>query len=184
MLKHEGVLVHSIIDKGDYPVRQSGMTSGEIITEMDGKLIVSVKDFSAVLIGKRPGDVLHIVSNRTAYDIALGAHPDNASVPYLGVFVADKTSIKESFKQKYGEASSSIIIWFMGLLFWLYAINLGIGFFNLLPMTICDGGRMFQLAMLKLFGKGKEHLAQQVWKKVGLIFIIVLFMILFKGCTG
>jgi len=184
MLQHEGVLVHGITTEGSYPVQTSGMAAGEVITEMNGKQIASIKDFSAVLAEKKPGDMMHVVSNRTTYDIALGAHPMNASAPYLGVFVADKTSVKESFKEKYGSFVPTAIIWFMGLLFWLYAINLGIGFFNLLPMTICDGGRMFQIAMLKLFGKGKEHLAYQVWKKVGIIFIVVLFMILFKGCTG
>lgn len=184
MLQREGVLVHGIVEDGNYPVQQSGMIKGEVITEMNGASIASVKDFSAVLTDKKPGDVLHIVTNKTAYDVALGTNPTNASAPYLGVFVADKTSIKESFKEKYGTFVPGAIIWVMGLLFWLYAINLGIGFFNLLPMTICDGGRMFQLAMLKLFGKGKEHVAQKVWKRVGVIFIVVLLMILFKGCTG
>lgn len=184
MLQREGVVVHGIIEEGSYPVQTSGMTKGEVITEMGGAPIVSVKDFSGVLADKKPGDTLHVVTNRTAYDIALGANPTNASAPYMGVFVADKTSIKESFKEKYGAFVPGAIIWFMGLLFWLYAINLGIGFFNLLPMTICDGGRMFQIAMLKVFGKGREEVAHQVWKKVGMVFIVVLLMILFKGCTG
>ena len=184
MLQRDGVLVHGIVEEGSYPIQQSGMVKGEVITEMDGASIASVKDFSGVLTDKKPGDVLHIVTNKTAYDVALGTHPTNASAPYLGVFVADKTSIKESFKETYGTFVPAAILWFLGLLFWLYAINLGIGFFNLLPMTICDGGRMFQIAMLKVFGKGKEHIAHLVWKRVGVIFIVVLLMILFKGCTG
>ncbi len=184
MLQHEGVLVHGIVQEGNYPVRESGLTPGEVITQMDGVPVARVKDFSAVLENKKPGETVRVVTNRTGYDIALGAHPTNASAPYLGVFVADKTAVRESFKEKYGSFIPAAVLWFMGLLFWLYAINLGIGFFNLLPMTICDGGRMFQIAMLKLFGKGREETAHQVWKKVGVIFIVVLLMILFKGCTG
>ena len=32
-------------------------------------------------------------------------------------------------------------------------LNFGIGLFNLVPVGPIDGGRMFQLAMYKLFGK-------------------------------
>jgi membrane-associated protease RseP (regulator of RpoE activity) len=184
VLDHTGVSVHGLVEEGNYPVQDSGLTKGEVITEMDGVEVLRVKDFSAVMEGKNPGDTLNIVTNKTAYDIELGVHPTNTSKPYLGVFVADKTEIKESFKAQYGAFVPAAIMWGMGLLFWLYLINLGIGFFNLLPIAICDGGRMFQIALLKIFGKKNEKLAHKIWGWVGIAFILVLVMIIFKSCTG
>ncbi len=184
VLDHTGVSVHGIVEDGVYPVQESGLTKGEIITEMDGQSVMRVKEFSAVMAEKKPGETINIVTNRTAYDIELGIHPTNSSAPYLGVFVADKTKIKESFKEQYGEFVPAAIMWSMGLLFWLYLINLGIGFFNLLPVAICDGGRMFQIALLKIFGKKNEALAHKIWGYVGIVFCLVLVMIIFKSCTG
>ena len=70
-----------------------------------------------------------------------------------------------------------IIIWLMGLLYWLYVLNLGIGLFNLAPMGPLDGGRMLLVALQQFL---EEKKAIKYWKNIGIFFLaLVLINILF-----
>jgi len=98
--------------------------------------------------------------------------------PYLGVFVMQKTKIKESFSSRYSKITADFILWFAGLFLWLYILNLGIGLFNLVPIPVCDGGRMLQIALMRFMSQEK---ADKIWKNVGVFFIALILINLVLG---
>jgi len=172
----DGTLITGLME-GEYPAQQAGMQENEIIKKIDNFETPYLINFSNILKDKKPGDVVVIETNRSTYNVTLGENPENKSKAYLGVFVQQSTRIKENFIKKYGKFTPLIIIWFMGLLYWLYVLNLGIGLFNLAPMGPLDGGRMLLVALKEFL---QEDKAIKWWKNIGIFFLaLVLINILF-----
>lgn len=153
------------------PAQQAGMQQGEIITGIDGLSIVTVDDFVAALNDKAVGTKVHVKTNVSSYSFALAAHPEKESKAFIGVSVTQKAAIKESVKAQYGEILPAVFTWFVGLLFFLYLLNLGIGLFNLIPLGPIDGGRMMLTTLEAWFDEEK---AKKIWGVVSVIFLLIL----------
>ena len=67
-------------------------------------------------------------------------------------------------------------IWFVGLLVWIYLLNLGIGLFNLLPLGPLDGGRMYLIALQRFM---KKERAYWIWKNTGRVILFIILANLF-----
>lgn len=179
MVEYNGVLVTGLISENNItmPAEIAGITENELIQEIDGTIITKTTDFTAILSNKSPGDQITLKTNVSNYDITLSKSPQNPEKAYLGVYVSQSKEIKESFKEKYGNVIPAIILWFIGLLYWLYLLNMGIGLFNLVPIGPVDGGRMLHLLLTKVF---KEKWGVKIWKFISWFFILaVLFNIIF-----
>jgi membrane-associated protease RseP (regulator of RpoE activity) len=177
MVEEDGVLITALIESEEFPAQEAGMQSNEIITGIDSINIINAEEFSKILDSKSPGDQITVTTNATTYNITLAPNPSDENKAYLGVYVRPHTKIKESFKETYGSLTPTIIIWFMGLLYWLYVLNLGIGLFNLAPMGPLDGGRMLLVALQKFMDEKK---ARKYWKNIGFFFLaLVLVNVLF-----
>ena len=172
VIDYDGVLITGLVKEYNtsFPAEIAGVTENELITQIDGTKITHITNFTSLLENKTPGDKLTLITNISAYDITLSESPEDKSKSYLGVYVKQSTKIKESFKEKYGNVLPSIILWFVGLLFWLYVLNLGIGLFNLVPIGPIDGGRMSHTILTKYFKK----VGIKIWKIIPLIFIILI----------
>jgi membrane-associated protease RseP (regulator of RpoE activity) len=153
------------------PAAIVGVTVGEIIKEVDTFNISSKQDLADILADKSPGDTITLVTNRSSYVIPLGKNPENAEKPYLGVYIDEEVIIKPSFEQKYGRIIPDVIIWFLGLFFWLFALNFGIGIFNLIPLGPVDGGRMLYTSLLQFFSKER---ATKIWKFVSMLSLFLI----------
>ena len=177
IIEADGVLVTGLIKDKPYPAEKAGMNANELIKSIDNIETKYLINFSTLFQDKKPGDIVTITTNRSTYNISLAENPENASKPYLGVYVQQHTKIKESFEKKYGKFLPLVIIWVIGLLYWLYVLNLGIGLFNLAPMGPLDGGRMLLVALQKFL---PEEKAVKYWKNIGFIFLgLVLINVLF-----
>jgi membrane-associated protease RseP (regulator of RpoE activity) len=165
MMTYNGVEVNSLIE--GYPAFNAGITEGEIINSIDGQKIILSSEFSSILSSKNPNDIVNIITNKGQYLITLVASPSDESKPYLGVYVSQSGDIKES----YGKIFPLVIMWVIGLLYWLYVLNLGIGLFNLVPLGPLDGGRMLLVVLEKYF---KKDLAKKMWKFVSLFFLVLI----------
>ena len=63
-----------------------------------------------------------------------------------------------------------------GLLGWMWILNLGIGFFNLVPLGPVDGGRMLKVGLERIL---KKEIAASIWKWTGITVLgIILFSLL------
>ena len=172
VIDYDGVLITDLVKEYNtsFPAETAGVTENELITKIDGTEITYITNFTSLLENKKPGDRITLVTNRSAYDILLVESPEDKEKAYLGVYVKQSTKIKESFKEKYGTFLPSVILWFIGLLFWLYVLNLGIGLFNLVPIGPVDGGRMAHTVLTKYFKK----IGIKIWKTISVIFIILI----------
>ncbi|MBW2975114.1 M50 family metallopeptidase [Candidatus Woesearchaeota archaeon] len=177
MVRPDGVLVTGVMEGKSYPAEQAGITANEVITGIDGIKVKEVDDFSGILETKKPGDIIRLETNRSTYDITLAEDPENESKAYLGIYILEKTKIKESFVERYGRFTPPVIIWFIGLFYWLHVLNLGIGLFNLAPIGPLDGGRMLLVALQQFLKKDK---AVKYWKTISIFFLaLILINILF-----
>ena len=173
---YDGVIVAGIINDS-LPAGTAGIKAGEIVTNIDGLNIMYLDNFSSILEKKNPGDTITLTTNENSYNVTLAADPGNASKSYLGVFVQQSSRIKESFVAAYGSFLPAAILWFMGLIFWLYLLNLGIGLFNLVPLGPIDGGRMLKAGLGRFFS---EKTSLRIWKFIsGLFLFLILANLLF-----
>ncbi len=171
-----GLRITTVEQNESYPAYHYGITEGEVITGLNGIEILDLTDFQSALSEAKPGDRIAITTDRTSYSVVLGSNPENADMPYLGIFVSQETKIKDSFKEKYGSGLASVILWIIGLFYWLYLLNIGIGLFNLLPLGPLDGGRMLYTVLLTRFNKKK---AMNIWKNVSVFFLLIVIINLF-----
>ena len=170
IIENTGVGITGLMDEGsNYPAEMGGMGIGEVITEVRDIEIASVNDFLGAMENASPGDTISITTTVKNYEIELGEHPENESIALLGVMVNQDTGIKESFVG--GKHLGSFILWFMGLIYWLFVLNLGIGLFNLAPLGPIDGGRMLLVTLEKYMSKKR---AATIWKNVSFVFLLLI----------
>ncbi len=162
-----------IIDvEKSYPLADAGATKNEIIEEVNGIKINNVNDFTNVVNKTRPNEVITVKTNKTLYNIVTVAHPKIKDRGYLGVIVGPASvNIKESIVNKYSKVLPTIFLWFAELLKWIFALSLGIGIVNLLPLGPVDGGRMFYTA-ISSWTKNEDR-SKRIW-----IFISYLSLVL------
>lgn len=168
----------NMTDGGKYPAEIAGVLPGDRIVGIGDGPIHTVADFTTLLKAKKPGDTISITTNRTMYTLALAANPDDAAKPYLGVFVQQDTERNAAVVAQYGRWPFPVFDAISGFCFWLYALSLGIGLFNLLPLGPIDGGRMLKTALRAFFSEAKANL---LWKWTGLFFLAVILLNLSLG---
>jgi len=161
----DGAKVTTMLD--DYPITESGLPLGALVTSINSKDVGSVKELKEVLATKAAGDVVTLGTDQGVYDVTLGKNPKDAAKGYLGVTIENKRTIIENIP-----ILGSIIIWVHDLFFWIYLINFGVGLFNLLPIGPVDGGRMLNTALKHSF---KDNIANHTYRAVSMFFFILVF---------
>ncbi|MFC1727941.1 site-2 protease family protein [Nanoarchaeota archaeon] len=154
---------------GSSPAEESGMISGEVINSLDGAEIENTFGLTKILINKSPGDQIKVGTEENEYFVTLGTAPQNKTIPYIGI----------SIKQSYSGVFSNVFMWVVGLFYWLYVLNIGIGLFNLLPLGPIDGGRMLKVALEKITKDEKK--AEKIWKRVSFFFLLVIIINILAG---
>ncbi len=170
MVEYNGVEITGFIE-GDYPAKKAGIEAGEIVKAIDGMKVSTLDEFSGILLDKSPGTRIRLKTDKGDYSIILAKNPEKEDSSYLGVYVQQDSQVKNSFKERYGNFIPAVITWIVGLFYWLWLLNLGIGLFNLVPIGPLDGGRMLQLALHNAFNKKK---ADKIWHYISMIFLIIV----------
>jgi len=182
----------SIIVYDNSPALKSELKG--VIVEVNGQKITNQKDLEKFLVGKKPGENISITTLQTnnnntekTYNITLAKHPQNSSQGYIGItflqaksngiisgFMNIVSSFKDSsvyYSQKW---DGDFPIFIYNLLWWVAVINLLVALFNMLPLSILDGGRFFYLGVLSVT-KSKKF-ANICFKFIS--YVIVLIFIL------
>lgn len=81
------------------------------------------------------------------------------------------------------EGYTEPVIFIQGLLFWMFVINLGVGAFNLLPISILDGGRMWAILFQKVSKKRWKGI-MKVISRITIIIVIFLMALSFSSLFG
>lgn len=169
----EGVQIMEL--KSGFPAEKSGLKLGDKITEINGVIITTPSSFQDILKEVKPGEEIVIKTESDEFRLTATKHPENPERGFLGVSVSSSSfSVKESVTNEYGKFLPSLLLWIVGLFYWLYLISIGIGLANLLPLGPVDGGRM-ALTGLSFFIK-KEKVAYKAWMIIT-SFTLILILI-------
>lgn len=155
------------------PAEQVNLTG--VIVGIDNFQIKNTDDLSAALTSAGPNKEIQvktkIVSENKiedkSYKLTTIAEPNSTSNKgFIGIArVGDAKIIKESLLPYSGP-----ILFFQGLFFFLFLINLGVGMANLLPIKPLDGGRMWETLLQKVSRKHhKKILSALGWLTLLLI---------------
>ncbi len=175
-LDFNGVNITSISNNS--VLKGTNISVGDSILRVDNKNITYVEDFVGSLQNKTIGQPVMIETARGNSSVELGEHPENKTKPYLGVTVEQVKDIKPGVRESIGSFIPNAVIWLLGLLYWLYLLNLGIGLFNLVPVGPIDGGRMVYTALLKKYRKDK---AMQITKWISITFLLIIVLNILAG---
>ena len=178
MIDYDGVLITGLTDEETTSAKIAGIKENEIIQYIDQTQITHISNFTEFLDSKNPGEIVHITTNASQYAVNLTKNPNDKEKAYLGVFVKQSTKIKPGFEQKYGKFTANGIIWIIGLLYWLYLLNIGIGLFNLVPLGPIDGGLMIKEVLKKWFNK---KTAKKIFSFISSAFLIMILISILHG---
>nr|MBC7245456.1 PDZ domain-containing protein [Chloroflexota bacterium] len=87
-LTANGALVTKVVDGS--PADQAGIHVGDVIIAVDGKRVEGENTLGQIIRSYRPGDGIEITlwrgGRERSVKVKLGTHPDEADLPYLGVY--------------------------------------------------------------------------------------------------
>lgn len=159
-LKNSGIIVASVNESG--PAYEAGVMEGDII-KINGASTIG--EFIEMQIEIRPNQTVSIETGGKTINIVTEKHPLNESIGYMGIGLKPRLAgINKGFP------------YLSALLFWIFITNVFVGLFNLLPLPIVDGGRMFYVAMLSLTKSRKK--AEKI-SKIAYLFSLFLFFLMF-----
>ena len=158
----------------------AGLHVNDTIVAIDGMPVLQAASFSEALAAAKPGQEIIISTKRANLSAKLGSHPENASKAFLGVSVQQLKRIKPELSEAYG-ILPDVAIWLLGLLFWLWMLNLGVGLFNLAPIGGLDGGRMSQLLLRKILS---QPTADKLWRGLSFFFGLIVIINVVAGFVG
>ncbi len=184
----DGVVVDDFIDVSDADAggRLERLEKGDIIRGVNGVEVKNVYNLSKALEGASPGDSVLFETDSGSKYVVLGSNPDNASVAYIGIYLAH--NVVGSNAVVSNSVFSSVFFWLFGnpfalsfndstgLFGWIFLISLGIGIVNLLPLGPMDGGRMYLIVLEKFFSK---KTAFTIWSKTAsFLFFSLIVLVL------
>jgi len=133
----------------NYPAESVNL-SGTMLS-INGTSVGSYYDIGPVLEKLPVGSNITVVTTNGEYKLATIQHPDlNYSRSFIGIEPWEPAPVQ---------------FFIMQLFFWIFAINLGVGLFNLLPLKPLDGGLVFE----EIIGKFTRH-ARKITIVMSIIF--------------
>jgi len=157
----------NLIAQETHPVL-GDLSNGILLNKIDGEFLDTPSKFNSAILKKKPGDTVTLSSGEEDYIITLiesQTDPEFASSGIKGTLVQEK-----EYRDK---TKGAIFLWFKNLFKWLFALNLLVGTFNLLPLGPVDGGQMLLVFLQNTISDKKK-----VIKWWGRISFITLFLIL------
>lgn len=125
-----------------------------IITEINGKSILSVPDISKALENISAGGKITLLIGGKNYELKTIENPGNKSRPFIGVSkLENAVSPKKQYEAYFGGSAFKAIMYLVALLKWIFLLNLGVGLANLLPLKPLDGGFILEEILKSFFPK-------------------------------
>lgn len=147
------------------------------IIELNGKEIKNYYDFSNYLLNLKPGDEVDIVTTKGEYEFNVISHPENDTIPYIGIRNIT-TKIEYTEKLSFlGHPSFSLYMLDLTnhLFSWVLLLSINVAIINLLPFLPFDGGIMWYGLFEKYFKKrAKPMILTLTFFTYGIIIINVI----------
>lgn len=168
--------------QADQPAAHAGLKPEVVYNTVNNETVTNNAEFTRLIQCAPNGTVFYIANENYTFTVKSTSHPNESGRAYLGINCyssPDGVKCVDSAyrkKQKINPVAYGIIAWIISFLKLLYILSLGIGLVNLLPLGPVDGGRMFQLAAVRILGKDKGN---QIWIKLTIILFAILILLLF-----
>jgi len=131
----DGVLIISIIE--DSGAEKAGLQKDDVITGINGVVVVTFFDLQKADL--KPGDTVTVTVQRDGQQIQLPVEimpsPDDPDRGLIGIMRDNAMSYKPVYNFIEWDPQISMF------LLWLWMISFFIGFINMLPLPILDGGK-------------------------------------------
>ncbi|MBT3690699.1 site-2 protease family protein [Candidatus Woesearchaeota archaeon] len=167
-------LVIKNLDEGG-PLKNVGIEEGDKLVMINGHEISNTGDIFVALDETMPHQTIEIVTDKGSYPVTLTEHPENNAIGYMGLREIELSCSPQSY-EGCSNIKSKSLGWIFMLLYWLFIINLGVGLFNLLPLGILDGGKMFYLAAFH-FTKS-ETISKRIYKYMNIFLLLILLILI------
>jgi Zn-dependent protease len=148
-----------------------------------------------------PGQLIEILADNRTFRIRLVADPDNENRGYLGViampalprsaYLDPRTALGGAVSVILGGAVfhpwfyDAVVPWaVIDLLKWLFALNLLVGLFNLLPAKPLDGGYIFEALLERRTTRERARKITKVLSYVVLVLILLNLIPRIRGWLG
>ncbi len=150
---------------------------GMVIQNINGYSVGNRTAANKFLNNTSPGNKITLTTDQGTYTITSTGNPNNASTTYIGIRGDTNLVVKPSVAQTYGD----VIPWFLynlaDLCYWIYALNIMVGLFNLLPMKPLDGGIIFE-ELLRY--KIPENITGKIvscvsWLMIGIVALLIVY---------
>ena len=147
-----GVLVQRV--EPGTPADRAGLTRYSVIVALNGTSITDSLSLHRFMLRTRPNqtiviDFIEPTGARTRRIIRAASHPYNRSIGFIGILPADY------YELRLGWLPPSALIQVHLFLLWLEIVLFSLAVFNMLPISIADGGRVFRAVVEEVF-KGDE----------------------------
>ena len=130
----------------DKPAALAGIQSGDVIIGADNVKILQASDLEKYMLAVTPGQTITLKTAEKEYTVNTIQNPNNASRAYIGIEFKQDIAVRPDLKAKFGNLPFGLY-YLLRLFYWIFALNIGIGIINLLPLGPIDGGRMAKAAL-------------------------------------
>ncbi len=161
----------------DTPAHQANL-EGTIIA-VNNQSVRNVEEFVKIMETIEPNETMTITSTKNTYVFKTATHPENSTKAFIGVYSLSTDFVFSGVFEGYGKPTGEFLysyFWVLGLFFWLFVINLGVGAINLLPLKPLDGGLIFNEILNKYTSK---KIANRLIIYLSLITLFMLIMAIF-----
>lgn len=162
-----GVTFTSVED--GLPADIAGLEAGVLYTFVNNNTITSLPEFEAALKDVEVGEKVLIGNSESSYEVVTTSRDENPERAIIGVNVKTAFSNEDKWWLQ-------VLLWFNGLVSWIFILSLGLGLANLLPLGPVDGGRMLKEALEKVWGADKGG---KIFLKITLFMIAFLLILVF-----
>ncbi len=189
-----GVYVSAVYE--NYPAEN--FTLGARIYQFDNVPINTLEDYYDFMDDKQPGDNVWVATESENVYVTIAEAPENENRGILGVGLMSATSRWNFANPLYtmGAAMAellgrpvfhpyvydTLVPWgVIDILKWMFALNLGVGLFNMLPAVPLDGGYMMQAIIERKTSKEKAKKVVRVLSYIVLALILMNILLALPG---
>ncbi|MBU4535985.1 MAG: site-2 protease family protein [Euryarchaeota archaeon] len=173
--QNDGIIINNVV--GGSPA-EGILEEGMILESINGFSISNATTFQEAIQNLEVGQEATFVTSGGTFNLKLGQNPNNESAPYIGIRTSPNQVLKENVASTYGETLPWVWVYLSDALFWIFLINFGVGWFNLLPVKPLDGGLMLE-ELLKF--KLSDNQARPLLFSVSLVLASIVIISIIYG---
>jgi membrane-associated protease RseP (regulator of RpoE activity) len=160
--------------KLDFPADLAGISVGDKIFEFNSVQIRDSDVFIEEITKLNPGDSATILLQDREVVVNTINKPGEEESAYVGI--SFKTNFEPKSDNYFTKTLGNIVLYLIGLFYWLALLNIGIALVNLLPLGPVDGGRMIKTVFNKYL---KGNLGKIMWIFISMLALAVLLINIF-----